>query len=109
MITKLHMYFYEEYICRTKAHFSVVKVTGYPLNNFVGANIYCLEKQPYRVLHLMASSPPSNYCAKNLQTPLIKPPMKQSDDNQWLLFLLISLTKIVLMAKVTNSFMVSHK
>ena len=38
-----------------------VKVTGNPLNNFVGANIYCLEKQPYRVLHQMASLPHSNY------------------------------------------------
>ena len=56
-------------ICTGKGAF--FKVTGYALNNFVGANIYCLEKQPYRVLHLMASSPPSNYCAKNLQTPLI--------------------------------------
>ena len=75
-----------------------------PLNNFVDANFRCLEKQPYRVLHLVASSPPSNlfiylllimYSTKLLciesadavDRPLIKPPSKQSDNNQWLLFL----------------------
>ena len=49
----------------------VIKVTGYPCINFMGANSHCLEKQPYCVLYRVVWLSPSKYCIKSLQTLLI--------------------------------------
>ena len=43
-----------------------IKVTVYPLINFIGANFYCLERQPFSDLYLIASLPLSKCCIKSL-------------------------------------------
>ena len=74
----------------------------------MGAKFHCLES----ILHQVASSPPSSYCIKSLQTLLIghKSNLQYAKCRAFLHKSFIKLlTKIAITDKASNPFMALHK